>query len=808
VLTVALDGCIVHADAGARDVLGLPEPQLAGRRVTELVQPDDAPGEQRYVRPDGAVRWLLVDAEVAAPAGDPQHFVVRVRDVTDARAIAHAEREAHAGRPLLEGSWVIDAEGRTTSISPGAAEMLGLDPEALRGRPVLDFVAPEDRALLEAALERRRSGVRESYEVRWLRADGGTAWVLMSAAPLYDTDGRYVGAFSLVTDVSDRRREEERVRRYARQQEAVADLGALALRASDPGRVYDVAVQLVADVLGTEMAGVFELREGGGLALVASYGLPPGVRAEDQSLRREEVSERWLAAGAPYIVEDWLAPDAPKVTSGVHAYGARSSVIVPITGRRAHGLLGASRRTPWRPEEDALDFLRAVAHVLAGAVERAAAEEEARRRAMHDALTGLPNRALALDRLEHALQRLGRGSDPRSVAVVVVDLDRFKEVNEELGYDVGDGVLRALAPRLLEAVRPADTVARLGGDSFAVLCEDLADDDLVDVAERLVLAVRAPVEVGGEELRPTASAGVATAGAGGRASDLLRDAETAMSRAKAAGGDRFEVFDRAARARALDRLRLERDLRRAISGGELFLVHQPVVGVHDGHVAGVEALVRWRHPARGVVSPEDFIGIAESGGLIGELGAWVLRTACAELAACARDRRMTCHVNLSPRQADGSLPGVVRAALDASGLPPEQLVLELTESSLMEAGEGPLEVLQAVRELGVRLVLDDFGTGYSSLARLRHFPIDGLKVDRSFVAALDAGEPADALLVGGIVELGRALGLTVVAEGVETASQLERLRVAGCRYAQGFLLARPAPRGQLDELLARPGLLP
>ena len=254
-----------------------------------------------------------------------------------------------------------------------------------------------------------------------------------------------------------------------------------------------------------------------------------------------------------------------------------------------------------------------------------------------------------------------------------------------------------------------------------------------------------------------------------------------------------------------DRVRLERDLRHALARGELFVVHQPIVAVGGSRVIGTEALVRWRHPERGVVSPADFIGVAEELGLIADLGLWVLRQACTDVAARqqAGHSSLTCHVNLSPAQAaDPALPERIAEVLRDTGLPPETLVLELTESSLMEAGQGPLCVMQGIRELGVRLVLDDFGTGYSSLARLRHFPVDGLKIDRSFIADLDSGEPAGALLVSRIVELARALGLTVVAEGVETTAQLERLQRIGCRYAQGFLIARPGDLAQLDELLS------
>jgi diguanylate cyclase (GGDEF)-like protein len=604
------------------------------------------------------------------------------------------------------------------------------------------------------------------------------------------------------------RRAEERAERHARQQAAVAELGHRALRSGDLGRLCDVVAQTVADVLDADLATVYTPRDAGDLGLAAAHGLPAGVARDDEDLREPPLDAHALSSGEPRIVVDRRAPGAPPATAAERLVGACGSITVPVLGGGLHGLLVAARRAPWSPGADAVRFLQAVANVLAGAMERAEHAEEARRQALHDPLTGLPNRTLVLDRLDQALRRVSR--TPGTVAVVIVDLDRFKAVNERHGVETGDAVLRAIGPRLRAAVRPADTVARLAGDAFVVVCEDVPDADFAPlVAARVVDAVRAPLTVGDQRLALTASVGVVTARDGETAGNLLRDADAAVDRAKVHGRDRFEIYDRAQRERALERLQFECDLRLATQRGELFVVHQPIVAVAAGRITGVESLVRWRHPRRGVVAPGEFIACAEETGVIAELGAWVLRTACREVAGRQHRAPLTCHVNVSPRQAaDPELPAVVEEALAASGLPPDRLVLEITESSLMDAEDEPIDVLCAVRELGVRLVLDDFGTGHSSLARLRQFPIDGLKVDRSFVAPLDEMRPLDALIVAGIVELGRALGMTVVAEGVETPTQLARLRRAGCRYAQGYLFARPAPCPEVDALLARDGLLP
>ena len=711
------------------------------------------------------------------------------------------------GQRAIEGSWILDAEGRTLAISPSAAAMLGYEPGDIEGRSPVEFVDEGDVDCITAALERRRHGARESYEVRWCHRNGSTVWGLIAAAPMTEADGTYAGSFAIVTDISGRRRADERLARQAGQQRAVADLGRIALEGADLDRLFDVAVRITAETLGAEYAGVFQHADGR-LDPVALHGVPAGS-PRDLTLTREDAAPplEQLLTGELVVIPDWERESEMRQPALIAEHlTVRASVAVPMKGRVLHGVLVAARSTPWYPDEDELRFLEAAAHVLAAALDRADAEHLGRHHALHDGLTGLPNRTLALDRIEQALRRRSE-EDAGVLAVVSVDLDRFKRVNDAYGVDAGDAVVRCVAERLKRLVGSADTVARLGGDAFVVVCDDLlAEEAAGAIAARIVEALREPVTVAGEDLALTASIGVALARTGEEeAGALLRDADTAMDRAKARGRDRFELFEDTLRSRAAERVQLERDLHQAIARGELFVAHQPIVSVGSRRVIGTEALARWRHPERGVVPPADFIGLAEEVGLIGDIGLWVLRRACADVAARHSNGHppLTCHVNLSPLQAaDPTLPDRVAAVLEETGLPAESLVLELTESSLMEAGDEPLRVMQAIRELGVRLVLDDFGTGYSSLARLRHFPVDGLKIDRSFVTDLESGEPAGALLVSGIVELARALGLTVVAEGVETEHQLERLERIGCRYAQGFLIARPGDLDALDRRIA------
>ena len=711
------------------------------------------------------------------------------------------------GQRAIEGSWILDAEGRTTAISAAAAAMLGYQPAEIEGRSPMDFVDEADARCIADALQRRRRGTRESYEVRWRHRDGSTVSGLVAAAPMTEPDGTYAGSFAIVTDISGRRRADERLARQAAQQRAVADLGRTALEGADLDRLFDIAVRLTAETLGVEYTSVYQ-REDDMLRAIAVHGVPAGS-PRDILLTPDDAAPpaEQLLTGEPVIIPDWERETVlrqPKLVA--EHLEVRSTVAVPIKGRELHGVLVAARNVTWYPDEDELRFFEAAAHVLAAALDRADAEHAGRHHALHDGLTGLPNRTLALDRIDQAVRRR-TDEDTGVLAVLSVDLDRFKRVNDAFGVGAGDAVVRDVAERLARLVGPTDTVARLGGDAFVVVCDDLlAEEAAGAIAARIVEALREPFAVDGEALALTASVGVALARTGEEeAGALLRDADTAMDRAKARGRDRFELFEDTLRARAADRVQLERDLHQAIARGELFVAYQPIVAVSGRRIIGTEALVRWRHPDRGVVPPGDFIGLAEEVGLIADIGLWVLRRACADVAARYEGGHppLTCHVNLSPLQAtDPGLPDRIAAILGETGLPAEALVLELTESSLMEAGDEPLRVMQAIRELGVRLVLDDFGTGYSSLARLRHFPVDGLKIDRSFVSDLEAGEPAGALLVSGIVELARALGLTVVAEGVETTVQLDRLERIGCRYAQGFLIARPGDLDALDRRLA------
>ena len=436
--------------------------------------------------------------------------------------------------------------------------------------------------------------------------------------------------------------------------------------------------------------------------------------------------------------------------------------------------------------------------------EQAATEEALAHAYLHDALTGLPNRTQFTYRLAYALAS-GRGA-PGSVAVLVLDLDRFKAVNDALGHEVGDELLVAVSGRLRAAGGPASEpalVARLGGDEFLGLFHgDDAEAMALDYAGRALGALAAPLAVAGKEIYAGASIGIASTATGTtEPTPLLSNADAAMYQAKRRGGNRVEVFGEDLRVRVLDRMDTEHALHRALERSELELHYQPVVRVVDGRPVGCEALLRWDHPEQGLVPPTRFIPVAEESGLIIPIGTWVLEEGCRQVAHWEQigfaGPGASVEVNLSARQVDHPdlVPSVERALRD-SGLAPERVVLEITESTLMHDARTALGVLRRLKDLGVSLAIDDFGTGYSSLGYLRRFPLDVLKIDKSFVDGLGS-DPGGIEIVAAVVGLAHALGLQVVAEGVETHRQLAALQELGCDYAQGYLFSPPVPAADL-----------
>jgi diguanylate cyclase (GGDEF)-like protein len=581
--------------------------------------------------------------------------------------------------------------------------------------------------------------------------------------------------------------------------------------------VLDAITEGASELLGDDVIGLrlVDRDEPTLMRLVAFRGLSEDMAADlrvgpvDQGVGGSVVTTGRLVVTHDYAGSE--NPILPFVSGGL-----RAAMGAPVfqDGKPIGSLVVASydpqRRYDTMEQEMLLAFAEHASMALndAGAIDALRqAYADALHQANHDSLTGLPNRTLVLDRLHHAIDRLHRGSG--QVGVLFVDLDRFKVVNDTLGHSVGDEVLIRIGERLLGSVRPGDTVGRLAGDEFVVVCEDIETNDLLRVAERVSAAIQAPLPLYGRESVMTASVGVAVVDGGGRAEDVLRDADVAMYRAKERGRARIEIFDAAIRARLLARLETEQALRRALQDGQLRLHYQPIVRCTDTRLLAVEALVRWERPGAGLVGPAEFIAVAEDSDLIIHIGRWVLGEACAQLGRWQAARPslagLRVAVNLSARQfTDPDLVSIVAEELTRAGVPPQSLCLEITESVLMEEVEATAETLRTLKQLGVGLSIDDFGTGYSSLSYLKQFPVDVVKIDRSFVSGLGT-DPDDHAIVNAVVSLAHALSLEAVAEGVETDRQLHELRRLGCDGAQGYLLGHPVPARPSGPAVRRVG---
>jgi len=720
-------------------------------------------GRLRLVAPEDGLRWIDLSLTPVDAGGAA---LLTFDDVTEELEEA---RRAHELTRVLEASpdlvAVLDPLGRTIAWANDAfREILG-NPQ-VPGLRLLDRLDGWSQARYAAtALPAVRSGGTWRGELRLAGTGNDGAAPLPVSAVLVahrDHTGRLEAISLVARDLSDlyaaRRRVEATEVRLAALVEHASDL--VCVVGEDGGIIY--ASPAVARVLGLEPHDL--------------EGVPVADLVHPEDLDR-------LIEQAPTVV----------ATPGMSpVFDAR---VAHTDGGWRHMEIVATNLL----ENPAVEGIVVNARDVTERVEVAAQLEE---RAFHDELTGLPNRALLLDRLQDALHRASRHQ--RSVGVLFLDLDRFKVVNDSLGHGAGDDLLREVARRLERTVRPGDTVARLGGDEFVVVIGDmLRHIDALTAAERIRRALARPVELGAESTVVTTSIGINIAHGDETPGDLLRDADTAMYRAKEEGRDRAELFDDNLRVQAVRRHSIQQELRLALESNRIEVHFQPVVRISDGAVTGAEALARVRAETGELLLPDQFIDIAEDSGLIAELGSRVLVLALDRLAAWSRTHQepLSMAVNVSARQlADAAFPGVVDDALAGCGLDPALVALEFTESALIAANPVTERVLDDLTELGVRIGLDDFGTGFSSLAYLKRFPIDFLKVDRSFVAGLGSND-GDTAIVTGTIALAHSLGLRVVAEGVETEEQLERLRLLRCDLAQGYHFSEPVTDAEFDRFL-------
>ncbi|MBV6509901.1 MAG: hypothetical protein JJLCMIEE_03017 [Acidimicrobiales bacterium] len=777
------DFTIVHANEAYAALMGFSAEQLVGRSILEFLESD--PDRERIISDtralcpedpiqtmevqtigtDGSISWhRWTRVGVFDRDGNAVLIEAAGTDLTPVRTIENALRESEERFRLLAdsapvGVFLIDESG-VLFTNAELQRQWGLTFEETLSEALLDRVDPDDVGhLQEARSTLWREGEPLDTYIR-LRVPGGPRNLHLTAQLATDADGVPRFVVGTTQDETDRIADQQQLAESEERFRAIVENAADAIVTVDESGTITEFNAAAEQVLGYDSDEII--------------GRPfwTFVREKD-SPGAELFIREFFASGLT------IDPDSP--VKVLHKDGREVPVKIAMSAVTVKGQ----------------NMLTAV---LRDVSERLAFEQELEHQATHDALTSLPNRALLNEQIDLAVargHRLGTG-----VGLLFADLDRFKLVNDSLGHNAGDELLVAVSKRIRSVTRPTDTVARFGGDEFVVLAEDLTDvRGGVALADRVLDVLRAPFAVAGDEVYMSASIGIAYCDtANCSAEQLTRDADMAMYRAKSAGGDKFEIFDAEMAAWVAERRALELGLRHALDRDELEVHYQTMVRLLDGSVEGVEALVRWRRDDGELIMPASFISVAEETGLIVPLGRQVLRESCRQVAEwrTAGHVDLGLAVNISGRQLlYGDLVGDVRCALADSGLDPPALCLELTESVLLDDVDAAIDTIERVRALGVRIGIDDFGTGYSSLTYLRRFPVDVLKIDRAFVAELDGGAER-APIVSMVIALASSLGLTVVAEGVETEFQRDQLVRFGCDHGQGYFFQRPAPAGEVE----------
>jgi diguanylate cyclase (GGDEF)-like protein/PAS domain S-box-containing protein len=742
-----------------------------------------------------AGRWFSLRVTPFEIDGGRGAIVTR-SDVTARVNEQHAIQQLHerwqaAFDSASIGMGLVEADGRFVLVNPALCALFGRSEDEML-EITADDVTPADDEPTREHVRRMpsTSSSLDGFEKRYLRPDGTVVWTWVTWSTVHDAAGDHF--FMQFQDIGPRKRAEARLADH----QAVLELVAA-------GADLETVLQKVADVGEKHLPGshwvVMATGSMGWSEHVTAVGLDKAHALELDEAYRTFAPTRWRESPGVIVIP----PDGGTPVGAALRLGGAWTLPVVEDGGHVAGFV-VVHDPPEASDPESFALVEQLGSVVRIVLQRDAATRRLAERMLEDSLTGLPSRTLFHRRAEQAVARIGHSS--RGIAILCADLDRFGRINESLGHLAGDEVLAEVARRLRAAVPAPDTVARGGGDEFLVLVEDVPDaETAMATAERILAELRRPLLLDDIEFTCPASIGVVHRGPSGAGIETLEgDAALAMATAKARGRDRAQLFTDQLRA-SMPRLSLERELQQAVTQEQFVVRFQPEIELATNRVVGVEALVRWDHPERGLLPPADFVGAAEESGAIVDIGRQVLAESCARLAewSAHTDHPLTVAVNLSARQlADPGLVEFTRATLERHGIAPSRLVLEMTESTLVDDAERASDVFRALRDLGVSVAIDDFGTGYSSLLYLKRFPADVLKIDRSFVDGLgtDAGDSA---IVAAVIRLAHRLDLTVIAEGVETAEQLAHLKRLGCEQAQGYLWSRPMAADELAALLQR-----